>query len=256
MSELKTRIYLEKKAPDIILINEVKPKHSRYIVTEVELQINGYDIVSLNLSNQEGRGILIYVRSYLGAREVKSKTEFQESLWLEILMEKGDKLLLGCIYRSPSSGADNNRNLLNLLRELYEYNATHLLIAGDFNYPRINWDNWSTDSDVLGDEFLFIEALRDIHLYQHITSPTRARGSDTPQILDLVLTNEEGMVEEVEHKSPIGKSDHTVLKFHYKLYSERSSTRQKIFMYDKGEYEKGGYTGLEKNSCINQRSGK
>jgi hypothetical protein len=43
--------------------------------------------------------------------------------------------------------------------------------------------------------------------------PTRWRGSDTPHILDLIITNEENMISDIEYQSPLGKSDHCMMKF-------------------------------------------
>jgi hypothetical protein len=48
-------------------------------------------------------------------------------------------------------------------------------------------------------------------LIPHVNKPTRWRGTDTPHVLDLVFTNEENMVSELEYLSPLGKSDHCVL---------------------------------------------
>ena len=59
---------------------------------------------------------------------------FHESMWLCISLMKGDSLLLGCIYRSPSSSASNNDNLIDLLNNVGEDKASHKVILGDFNW--------------------------------------------------------------------------------------------------------------------------
>ena len=46
-----------------------------------------------------------------------------------------------------------------------------------------------------------------------VDKPTRIRLGQTGNILDLVLVNEEQLVSEIEHYSPIGKSDHDTLFF-------------------------------------------
>ena len=56
------------------------------------------------------------------------------------------------------------------------------------------------------EEYRFIEAIRDTYMHQHVLEPTRGR--DNPTLLDLIFTNEEGIIERIEHKSPLGKSDH------------------------------------------------
>jgi len=52
---------------------------------------------------------------------------------------------------------------------------------------------------------------------QHVVNRTRQRGSDTPHILDLVITSED-FVSEIEHLSPLGMSDHCILKFNYQQH--------------------------------------
>ena len=63
---------------------------------------------------------------------------------------------------------------------------------GDFNFPKINWDRWSSKGDKQGESF--IELLRDNYLYQHVTNSTRQRIGNEANILDLILSNEEEMV--------------------------------------------------------------
>ena len=43
----------------------------------------------------------------------------------------------------------------------------------------------------------FIDTLNDLFLYQHVTKPTRYQAGSTPHILDLVISNEEGMVQDI-----------------------------------------------------------
>ena len=60
-----------------------------------------------------------------------------------------------------------------------------LIFIGDFNLPGIDWNNWcSSNNNQL--EIDFTNILRDFYLLQHVSCPTRTRGSDTPHILDLV----------------------------------------------------------------------
>ena len=47
-------------------------------------------------------------------------------------------------------------------------------------------------------------------LMQHVDTLTRARGMDTPHILDLLITNNE-IIESIDYLAQLGKSDHSVL---------------------------------------------
>ncbi len=65
--------------------------------------------------------------------------EFDESVWVEVKLKGEDKLLLGCIYRSPNSTENNNSKDREGLKKMCELKHSHLLICGDFNIPEINW---------------------------------------------------------------------------------------------------------------------
>ena len=50
-------------------------------------------------------------------------------------------------------------------------------------------------------------------MHQHIKETTRQRGDDRPSRLDLVFTNDEFLIGDIEQQSPLGKSDHDTLVF-------------------------------------------
>ena len=85
--------------------------------------------------------------------------------------------------------------------------AGYKLFLGDFNFPNINWNTWNTTGST---ENKFIDTLRKIFLQQHVNTPTRARGSTTPHLLDLIITDD-SFVENIEYAAPLGKSDHSIL---------------------------------------------
>ncbi len=90
---------------------------------------------------------------------------------------------------------------------LSQSTPSKLLLLGDFNLNDINWDPYTTNTGLSTD---FLEVLRKPFLIQHISSPTRARTSNTPHILELVITNDT-FIEDIEYHAPLGKSDHCLL---------------------------------------------
>ena len=50
----------------------------------------------------------------------------------------------------------------------------------------------------------FIENLQNCFLYQHVTEPTRYRANETPNVLDLILSSEEGTVKDLAYNPPLG----------------------------------------------------
>ena len=238
MRELKVILNDLVEKPLIIGITEVKPKNQRYVITKAEISLPDYDMFHCNLQNNKGRGIVLYVHKCLRAIEKDSQSDYEESVWAEIKLKGKDKLLVGCIYRSPSSLEQNSKNLNSLLMSKAREKYTHFLIMGDFNYPAIDWKSCTTSKNIESKEFQFIETLRDIYMYQHITEPTRGRGTDEPSTLDLIMTNEIGMIPGVEISSPIGKSDHSVIIFTFLCYWEMDTQKRIKKLYNKADIPK------------------
>ena len=63
------------------------------------------------------------------------------------------------------------------------------------------------------------------------------RHGQEPSVLDLVLTNEEGMIGNIEYGNPLGKSDHLVLTFEFKCYTKQNTKEKNIQIYAKGKYD-------------------
>ena len=136
---------------------------------------------------------------------------------------------------------EHHNQLRKLIHEAIASNKhfSHILIMGDFNYPNIDWENYNSNGDSTESiEYKFIENLQDSFLFQHIKKPTRWRGTNTPHILDLIITNEEPMISDLECTSPLGKSDHCVLSFNYtcNCYINLMENPRKQRLYDNGNY--------------------
>jgi len=84
----------------------------------------------------------------------------------------------------------------------------------------------------------FLDTYRDCFLWQHVIQATRYRALQAANILDLVMTNEKGMIHEVEYNESFGKSDHLVLNWTYNSYSEQSTSVTVKRLYNDGNYDK------------------
>ena len=108
--------------------------------------------------------------------------------------------------------------MVNLLKQVVDLKQSYLLIIGDFNLKEIEWAQGETS---VGEEHLatlFLEAIRDTYLFQHVREPTRYRNDNIPSILDLILTNEEDMVCQIDYLPSLGSSDHVVLTFVFNCF--------------------------------------
>ena len=238
MTELVAKIDQEK--PLIVAVSEVKMKNSSKKRAIEDYQIPNYTLHDVNLTNDTGRGIAVYIHKSIekSAVEIKLDGKFEESCLVEIRLRGGDVMLFCCCYRSPTASdksEENNEKLNQLLRTISNKKYSHRCIVGDFNLKNINWTNWSTPMNEKSTEARFIEAVRDCYLFQHISTPTRHRGTDNPSLLDLLFTDEEMNVSDIQHHSPLGKSDHNVIIFDYNCYLDFSKPKD-MYSYSKGDY--------------------
>ena len=237
--ELSALLY--SKNPDIILFNEILPKKNKLKkkLTQIFFNIDGYDFVIK--STTVGRGVIIYFKQYLIVNnvDVLNNHSFEEAIWIRIKLQGSDNLLVGNIYRSPSSTTDNNLLLNDLMSAAVDLKSTHLLVAGDFNYGGLNWELLQSTDNITHSSTVFIENIKDSFLYQHVTENTRHRAGQSPSRLDLIFSNEIDMVTDVEYLPPIGVSDHSCLSFKCICYSEK-----KIYDEPRPNFYKGDYPSL------------
>ena len=107
---------------------------------------------------------------------------------------------------------------------------------GDFNYKNINWNTFQSDLGPNSVTNTFSASLQCLGLFQHVKQPTRYRNNQNPSILDLIITNVEGTVLNLEYKSPIAKSDQIVMTFKFNRCVQSSPQKSK-YRYYKGDYQ-------------------
>ena len=110
---------------------------------------------------------------------------------------------MGVCYRPPDQ---EDRAEEALYRQIGAASRSQaLVLMGDFNHPNICWrDNTAGHKQ----SRRFLECVDDNFLLQ-VTEEPRRRGVK----LDLILTNKEGLVENVKLKGSLGCSDHEMVEF-------------------------------------------
>ena len=129
--------------------------------------------------------------------------------WLYCRIKYRDECAtIGLAYKSPHSKGD-----LILERMQQATKSFNCLILDDFNTTEI-------DCGMLrcwGSERAFCSEPLERSLFwevnQHVRYPTRAVAGKKESIIDLVFSHEEDDVVNVNYSEPIGKSDHTTLRF-------------------------------------------
>ena len=174
----------------------------------------------LNLLRQDrpskGGGVALYYRKDIQCEPLETPDFLvEDALFCTLTLNNKDKCLIAVIYRAPNSDSDHDMKLTAALQTATKGRYTHLLILGDFNFPTLL--NHSLNGNPL--KALLNNLLTTGTLYNHVTQPTRYRGTTNPSLLDLVLTNEELMIETIEYGAPLGASDHICLSFEFVYYA-------------------------------------
>jgi len=102
------------------------------------------------------------------------------------------------------------------LQEISEYNVRHKIIAGDLNLPNINWSNYTLE---IGGDW-------------HIHDITRLRGTERGNVLNLVFTDDDCVIKDIEIDSPLGRSDHTCIKFSYDIEPQERKLKRKVYLFE------------------------
>ena len=159
--------------PYLIGVCEIKPKNIQFTSPTSEFSMSGYSLFKSNVDTQDGRGVSLYISDILAATPI---VLCDESVRVTIRLTVNDKLLIGCIHRSPSKQRDiNNNRLYNMLLKASNMkDVTHVIIMRDINLTLINWSSWTCSSNSENSfDNTFINCLRYSFFRQHVAIPTR-----------------------------------------------------------------------------------
>ncbi|PKU32013.1 pre-mrna-processing factor 17 [Limosa lapponica baueri] len=146
-----------------------------------------------------------------------SDEEIVESLWGRI---KGQAKMRDTVvvvyYRPPDQDGEADEAFYSQLKVASQSQA--LVLVGDFNHPDICWKGY-TARHVQSRRFL--QCIDDNFSTQVVEEPTR-RGV----LLDLVLTNKEGLVKDMKAGGSLGYIDHEKIEFRIvgSMHKARSRT--------------------------------
>ena len=237
--EIENLIIEEK--PDILMFTEILDKRKPEI-TEPELKINDYDCFhnTDKKSNSESmRGVVTYIKCSLNAKPFIKTDDiaFEECIWQSFVSANNERVLLGNIYRSPNSTTSNTEKLNELLKSPSLNPFDKIILTGDFNYPNLDWEGGWTGTK----NETFMESIRDGFWTQHVDQPTRHRAGQKSNILDLILTKDPNDITSIDYCSPLGKSDHILLKVKTTIKKDKIK-EEKNQRYD---FNKGNYTEMK-----------
>src|SRR6266516_3110979 len=170
----------------------------------------------------------MYVKDSLKSIEINNNKN-TESLWIKIFPTNRISLIIGVCYRQQSIPKEIEDNLFEVINIMA---SNFCIIMGDFNLPDIDWVQMTAASNKSES---FLELIMDSFLYQSVLEPTRGNN-----ILDLVLSSDRAMVNDLKIQCPIANCDHNVINWNMKLQGDIGVAEQKTefsYNYDKGNYD-------------------
>ncbi|KAJ8018258.1 LINE-1 reverse transcriptase-like [Holothuria leucospilota] len=134
---------------------------------------------------------------------------------------RNDHILAGVVYRPPSCNAEDDQVLTDTLMDAAQ--NKRIMIVGDFNFPDIDWIHMTAEKT---SSQRFLQQTQDSLWFQHIIDPTRG-----DNILDLLLTSESEMVEDIQVGEQFGDSDHNCITWNC-IITRGLGQRSKFELYD------------------------
>ena len=204
LSDLK--VFVDQNEPDILLISESWANEQ---LQNSMLSLDGYNLeTELRKDRQDtlngiGGGLLVYSKQGLKIIPNSNQNNFNQFCSFKIKGQKEeDDINITLIYRPPSSNQENVEHLCDLISSAPD----NTLIIGDFNFPGIDWTNYTAKD---AKSRLFLETIEEHEFNQLIDFPTHIKGN----ILDLALTNFPEKVLDISCLGNLANSDHSILSF-------------------------------------------
>ena len=231
------KLLVNERKPDIISITESWAKET---TTDSIFALQGYTMYRDDKKSGPGGGALLYVNEKIEQRvcKVLNTMPFENSTWCWIISKGGSKILVGSVYRSPNSSGGNDELLNQVLLKANEVaGGNRLVILGDFNLPNIDWINDELRPNNKLVERNLYDTFNECVWHQHVHKPTRFRDNQA-STLDLIFTNEELDVKNIEVLPGLGSSDHGIVVGNFVCEWKNRIVHKPRRLYQKGNYEK------------------
>ncbi|GAB0205898.1 mitochondrial enolase superfamily member 1 [Grus japonensis] len=171
----------------------------------------------------------LYINDQLECMELHlgMDEELTKSPWVRIKGRAGaGDFIAGVCYVPPDQGDRADEALYRQIGAASRSQA--LVLMGDFNHPDICWrDNAAEHKQ----SRKFLECVDDNFLLQVIEESTR-RGA----MLDLILTNKEGLVGDVKLKGSLGCSDHEMVEFRILRAARRAHSKLNTLDFRRADF--------------------
>jgi hypothetical protein len=225
---------IKDKNYDVVAVTETLPKNPSHDISNFVLEgYTGINVLS-------GRGVCLFVKDGIDTLRLNELEDiFSPSIICKLFLPSKESFIFGVVYRSPNSSAEDNHNVNILVNNLFDkHGSERVVLTGDFNFPEVDWEEEACNKGVNHPAVKFLETVQQNYLFQHVLNPTHHRALQQANILDLILSNEQGFVSSLEHLPPLGKCHHSVLDF--KLCMKQAPPKRPDttkYRFNKGDYD-------------------
>lgn len=191
-----------------------------------EYSLRGYKIYNDDREGRNGGGVILYVSEKLNVVQLNINNTVAEfnAVGVEI---KTDNFTFNLIlaYRPPRLTHDKDREIFHALNNVISSNT---VLIGDFNYPNVNFEEMTGD----GEGSRLIDFMENNYFTQYVLEPTRENN-----ILDLILSNNDQIIENVEIEDGLNDSDHNSITFNLKIQSSIQSNNSVIPDFSRANFD-------------------
>ena len=205
---------------DIIFITEtwLSPRSAHCLYG-----LSSYNVFHNYRSDKSGGGASLYVRDNLFAAPLSDNITPNEAFNISAITigQNHGKVLLLAVYKAPWASDNDVESMCDVIDSLVS-RFSRVVMAGDFNFPGMNWLNVRANS---AEELFLLHLITEHNLSQIVTQPTRERA-----ILDLVFLSDTLLADEVEHLPPIAGSGYDAQLWHITLptFQRRRNLRRRV----------------------------
>ena len=231
-------VFIDKRNIHFIAITEIMPKNRGHDGDfKPDFVIPGFT----SLCSYEGRGVALFVKETLDHVVLTEYDDIHSpSIVCRVKLPNKEHLIIVVCYRSPNSTDIMNDNVNTLINHVSKKHCKDkIIIMGDFNFPEIDWVKEMCDKSESHRASKFLSCVHKNYFYQHVKHPTHHRGNQNATLLDLVITNDEDLVQDIDYHPPLGSSHHSVLTFtiDVKPLIDKPVTSVPKSQFHKGDYE-------------------
>ena len=192
-------------------------------------------------------GVLIAISADIISENLNITTD-TESVYASVTLDTSMKLIIGALYRPPSSSVEYMDNMCTTIESLVaKYKNAIYWLGGDLNLPDINWTTQSIDGNANTKAInqRLIDCAQQSGLEQMVNFHTRQSST-----LDLFFTNRPSLVDKC---SPApGLAGHDIVEIITTASARRNKpVSRKIYLWKKADMEalKTGCTEISKHFC-------